>query len=94
MDPFGIVVSPTAGVLVADFERNDIQEFTPGGVVALGWGVHGASAGQLDTPTDLTIVGENVFVVDQGNSRINVYGPAPTPAISSTWGQVKAHWRR
>jgi DNA-binding beta-propeller fold protein YncE len=58
------------------------------------WGTHGSGDGQFDYPLGVaTDAAGNVYVADQGNHRIQKFGYLATPAISSTWGRVKATYR-
>ena len=72
--PFGIGVSNTGFVYVADAAQDRIQKFTTDSIFVLKWGSTGTGPGQFDNPSDVTVdaVG-NVYVLDLGNNRIQKF---------------------
>ncbi|MFI5372623.1 MAG: hypothetical protein ACHQ52_13790 [Candidatus Eisenbacteria bacterium] len=68
--------------------------FTGTGTYLTQWGSNGSGEGQFNIPLGLaTDAAGNVYVSDNGNNRVQKFGPSPTPAIRKTWGQVKAEHR-
>ena len=60
---------------VADFFNHRIQKFTADGQFLVAFGDHGSAPAQLDRPTDVAVEDEgNVYVVDFGNDRVQVFG--------------------
>ena len=72
-----------------------IQKFTSAGTFLAQWGSFGDGNGQFNFPDGIAVdAAGHVYVADTGNYRIQVFGDAPTPATSATWGQVKDRYRK
>ena len=55
----------------------------------------GQASGQFMTPYFAAVDDSgNVYVADYTNDRIQKFANPATPAISATWGRVKATYRR
>ena len=53
-----------------------------------------ASSGQFNRPLFLALdAGDNVFVVDTRNHRVQVFGSLPVSATATTWGRIKTLYR-
>ena len=65
-------------VYVGDFgENNRIQKFDSNGNFITKWGTEGIGDGQFDEPTGIALDSSgNVYVVDRGNSRIQLFAPS------------------
>jgi DNA-binding beta-propeller fold protein YncE len=49
---------------------------------------------QFDLPEGVAVdASGHVYVTDEGNNRIQVFGPVPTPTRSTSWGRMKALYR-
>ena len=72
--PFGLAVTTTGSVYVADTDNNRIQEFNATGGFLRQWGIPGSGAGQFIEPYGVAVDGSNnVYVSDVGNSRIQKF---------------------
>jgi DNA-binding beta-propeller fold protein YncE len=76
--PTRAVVGPSGDIYVSDgYGQNRLHRFTSDGRLVLSWGEPGAGPGQFDTPHSLWVDGEErVYVVDRGNSRVQVFDGA------------------
>ena len=65
-------------VYVSDFgENNRIQKFDSNGNFLTKWGSTGSGDGQFEEPTSIALdTSGNVYVVERGNSRIQVFAPS------------------
>jgi tripartite motif-containing protein 71 len=72
-----------------------VQMFDGNGQFLAKWGGTGSGMGQFLYPQGVAMDGSgNIYVVDDGNDRIQVFGPpGPTPATSTTWGHLKTMFR-
>ena len=71
-----------------------IQVFTGTGQFLTQWGTYGTGPGQFYKPIGVGVGTDGrVYVADSWNSRIQVFGPVPTPAKSTSWGRIKALYR-
>jgi DNA-binding beta-propeller fold protein YncE len=86
--PSGVAIDAQRRLLfVSDTNNHRIQVFrlakpgTPAAVTfAKSFGVHGSELGQLDRPTGLSLdAGNNLYVLEQGNMRVQVYSPDLVP---------------
>ena len=72
--PSDIAVDPISGtVLVADAKANQIKLYSADGVFQTAFGDPGNADGQFDFPVTLALRNNEIFVVDQHNSRIQVF---------------------
>ena len=60
-------------VFVADFDHNRIQVLDPDLEPAAGWGGEGSAPGSFRQPCDLAVRGDEVFVADTWNGRVQVF---------------------
>jgi len=49
-----------------------------GGSFFMEWGTEGSGEGQFRSPTDIDVQGSTVYVVDEGNSRIQMFNVGGT----------------
>ncbi len=62
---------------MVDEGNNRIQKFDSNGTFISKWGTPGTSEGQFEEPTGIAVDSlGNVYVVDRGNSRIQVFAPS------------------
>jgi len=89
----GVAVDASGNVYVAD-DDNCIQVFGSSGGYLTQWGTQGTGDGQFEGPFGVAVDGSgNVYVTDHWNDRIQVFGPLPVPAQSTSWGRIKALYR-
>lgn len=81
--PHDVAIAPDGSIVVAD-DCDSIKIFDTGGSYLRGFGGNGYPVGRLDDPVSLTIRGDEIFVSDQNNARINVY--SISGAYLRTWG--------
>lgn len=81
-EPWGIAVGPDGSVYVSDTWNHRIQRFTNEGQFVSKWGVFGSTGGELGQenllygPRSLVVGREgNLYVMDTGNKRVQVYTP-------------------
>ncbi|QHV99013.1 putative Ig domain-containing protein [Spirosoma endbachense] len=89
--PRGIAIDGAGNLYVADRNNHRIQKFPPNstsatsGITVAGGNGNGSAANQLTTPLDVFIAGsENLYVVDNGNVRVQKFPPNSTSATSGT----------
>jgi DNA-binding beta-propeller fold protein YncE len=101
-EPSGFPFKPGMGLAVdaqgAVYLVNNfylVDKYTPSGSYLLTWGGYGTGAGQFkNAVTIATAPGGRVYVSDDQLCRVQVFGPdLPVPAVNSSWGAVKAHYR-
>ena len=80
---------------MVDQTNNRIEVFAPDGTFLTEWGEEGSAPGQFSNPIYLAVSesGE-VFVADEGNSRIQVFLPAlgASGAAATPEAVVPARW--
>ena len=83
--PFGVGVSPSGDIYVADDQNNRIQRFTRNGVYVSEFGSAGVSAGQFNRPIALEFdAAGNLYVADVLKHRIQKFTAGG--AFILTWG--------
>lgn len=91
----GIAVSIINDVVLADRGHARIQVFDRNRTLSEVWGTSGSGPGELLSPWDVAVSPSGlVFVTDEGNNRVEVFGELPTSALNATWGQVKSTYRK
>jgi tripartite motif-containing protein 71 len=71
--PSGIAFDGQGNVLVADTLGSQIERFTPQGTSLGAFGRRGVAARLLLNPTGLAVSGDRVYVVNNGDDRVDVY---------------------
>lgn len=71
--PVGIAVDDSGFIWVADCYNAKIKKFNPDGSLALSFGDHGSGPGQFNQPTGIAIRGDNVFITDKQNNRVQKF---------------------
>jgi DNA-binding beta-propeller fold protein YncE len=86
--PFGIAVSASGYVYIANAGSNTIVEYNSGGTLQRTWGEGGTGKGDFEDPYGLGVgptgVG-NVYVADTDNNRIQMF--SPSGGWDQGWGQ-------
>jgi hypothetical protein len=74
--PEGVVVNEQGYIYVSDTNTSRVIKYDPLGNFVLQLGVQGNGAGQFNKPGGLALFGcdEKLYVVDQNNARVQVYG--------------------
>jgi DNA-binding beta-propeller fold protein YncE len=94
MFPYGVAVSASGSVYVADSGNDRIQEFTDSGAYLAQWGTRGSGDGQFVFPFGVaTDAAGNVYVSEFGNSRIQKFRALATPTKATSWGRIKILYR-
>jgi hypothetical protein len=71
--PYGVVLLGDGSAMVSEFGNNRVQRIDIASGQSLGiFGQPGRSEGQLSTQWSLTMVQDRIFVLDSGNSRVQV----------------------
>jgi DNA-binding beta-propeller fold protein YncE len=68
-----VAIGPNKQLYVLDQGRNRIVRLDPESESFTEWGQEGTSEGEFKDPTGLDVAGDEVFVADAGNSRIQVF---------------------
>jgi hypothetical protein len=69
-----IAVSPRGDILVGQMDDNLIKVFAPNGAVST-IGGKGSGPGEFQRVTRIGFLGDSLWALDPGLSRINIYGP-------------------
>jgi len=81
-------------VLVADSGNDRVMVFDGSGTPAQSFGSTGTGPGEFNRPNDVaTDANGHIYVVDNANCRVQVFGPGSTPAEGTSWGRIKANYR-
>jgi DNA-binding beta-propeller fold protein YncE len=85
--PYSVAASPSGQIYVADTGNNRLQEFTFAGRFLRrmghngGDGTAGSAPGEFSTPYGVGVdCRGNLYVTDEGNDRVQVFGKAGSPA--------------
>ena len=71
-----------------------VQKFTPFGSFITKWATLGSGNGQFNVPYGIAVASNgNVYVADQLNHRVQVFGQLPVPTLSTSWGRIKQLFR-
>jgi YD repeat-containing protein len=85
--PTGLKVDPSGNVWVADYNADKIVEFSASGTFIVAYGKEGSGEVQFKSPTAIAFSGENLYVSDTGNHRIEELSKAG--AYLRSWGTVQ-----
>ena len=85
--PSGIGFDPVDGtLLIAEFDGNRVQRFTPEGELLDGWGGYGSADGEFVWAMDAAVDAEGrVFVTDYSNNRVQVFDR--DGRFQAAWGE-------
>ena len=70
--PYGLDMLDDGSLLITEFGNNRVQRLGPNGELMGAWGTVGRGAGQLQYPWASAVCGDEVFVLDSGNNRVQV----------------------
>jgi DNA-binding beta-propeller fold protein YncE len=72
--PWGIGISNSGDVYVADWRNDRVQRFTSDGQFVMSYGSSGAGDGQLSRPSGVCVDSDGyVYVADWGNERVQLF---------------------
>jgi len=92
--PHAVALDRQGHVYVADTYNHRVQVFESDGTFLTQWGSYGFGVEEFYRPMAILVDGDGyVYVADTWNGRIKKFGPAPTPASTSSWGAVKVRYR-
>ena len=85
--PWGVAVNSSAGsVYVTDVDNFRVQKFDESGNFILAWGSQGSGNGQFLEPYCVAVDSSwNVYVVDQGNNRVDKFSELRIVRIPFPW---------
>lgn len=95
INPHGIAVDGDGNVYVVDQGNNRIQKFDADGVFLDTWGGVGSGSGHagigsgsggLDSPEDVAVYGNRVYVTDAGNNQVQVFDRSGSSLTQ--WGSL------
>ena len=92
-DPFGIGLDPDGTLLVAEFDNNRVQRFTPEGEVLDGWGGYGIADGEFVWAMDAAVDAAGARVRDRLLEQSRA-GLRPRRAVPGRVGRVRDRCRR
>ena len=81
----GVAVLPDGSVWIADSDRHRIVKLDPSGEEVVAVGDRGAFPGLFNTPVDLAVHGDRLYVADHLNHRVSVHRISDG-AFLSQWG--------
>ncbi|MBC03114.1 MAG: hypothetical protein CMJ34_07405 [Phycisphaerae bacterium] len=81
----GLVVLPDGSTWIADTDRHRIVKLDPAGLEVRTIGDRGAFPGLFNTPVDLAVHGDRLYVADHLNHRVSVHR-VEDGAFLSQWG--------
>jgi hypothetical protein len=81
----GVAVLPDGGAWIADTDRHRLVRLGSDGAEMKAVGDRGAFPGLFNTPVDLTVAGDRLFVADMLNHRISVHS-VEDGAFLDQWG--------
>lgn len=86
IDGDGVVHAPVRGDT-----RNAVLEYGPAGSFLQDWGTLGSAPGDFDGVLGIAVAPSGrIYVVDSGNSRVEVFLKAEVPVKGTSWGRLKA----
>ena len=92
--PTGVALDVTGHVFVVNARNHEVREYAGGGELIETWGRRGTGEGEFESPTSIAIDGSRTaYVVDKGNSRIQVFAESAVPVRPNTWGAIKVQYR-
>ena len=71
--PRDVAIGPNKNVYIVDQGRTRIVRFDPASSIFTTWGSRGSEPGQFIESTGIVISGNEIFVMDLGNDRIQVF---------------------
>jgi DNA-binding beta-propeller fold protein YncE len=71
--PGGLAVDAEGNIWIADTELHRVVVFDPAGRLLLSWGSEGELSGAFRRPADIAVGDGLVYVLDEGNSRVQVF---------------------
>jgi|GEM_PF-912844 len=86
--PVSDAIDPSGDAWVTDYEDNAVEKFSPNGTLVAKYGVTGSSGGQFTGPWGIAVDPRNgnVYVSDQGDSRIEELSSAGAFVKTVGWG--------
>lgn len=94
-DPFGprgLAVDANENVYVSQFDR--VWKFTSTGQLLSQWGTLGSGDGEFGVAQDVAIDEDGlIYVTDDGNARVQIFGYIPIAVERTTLGRLKARYR-
>ncbi len=78
IEPVAVAIAGDGSVLVTEAGNSRVQVFDPDGQPRATWGDWGFFPGTFSRPGAIAVHGERVYVVDQGNHRVQVFDLAGT----------------
>lgn len=85
--PSDLAIDEAGNILVTDTFNNRIQVFSNQGVFITQFGSLGNNPGELNNPRSVLAIGDEIFVSDSNNERIQVFSTTPPPE-DPTYGLV------
>lgn len=85
--PYGLAITATGDVLVAEAGNHRIQRFSASGIYLGQWGIQGSAIGQFDFPFGVAVAPDGtIYVADRGNNRIQHFNSSG--AFLGAWGSL------
>ena len=82
-------------VYVCDAGNHRVQRYLSDGSFDVAWGSFGSDPGQFNIPTDVAVDDAgHIYVLDKDNQRVQRFVDAAVPALDTSWGAIKADYRR
>ncbi len=84
--PKGVAIGPSGNLLVVDGIYDVVQLFDDKGAVLMHFGGAGSQPGRFWLPAGLAVTGNDIFVADTHNSRVQMFRLLPDPSEPETGG--------
>jgi DNA-binding beta-propeller fold protein YncE len=92
---YGITADHVGNVYATDRLGSRVVMFSPAGNLLTQWGTFGNGDGEFNVPGAIDVGPDGtLYVLEVDGNRVQRFGELPVPANATTWGKVKADYRK